>query len=379
MPTIPLSAPSFHGNEWEYVKECLDTGWVSSVGPIVGQFERRFAESVGARHAVACSSGTAALHVAMRLVGVAVRDEVFVSTLTFAASANAILYERAIPVLVDAETATWNLDPGLVVDEIARRARAGLRLPRAVEVVHVLGHPANIEPILAACEEHDIPVIEDAAEALGASYVSGRFAGRQVGTIGRVGCFSFNGNKVITSGAGGMIVTDDPDLAARARHLTTQAKCAGLEYRHDAVGYNYRMPNICAALGLAQLEQLDGFLAAKRRIAARYDEGFRDVVGVTPPPRAPWASPSMWLYSILIDERERQYAARHVIDRLQRDGVEARPLWTPLHLMDVYAPLPRLGGGVAERIFDRGLSLPSSISLEPADQDRVIQQVKSCE
>ncbi len=374
---IPLSAPTLRGREWEYLKECLDTNWVSSVGPFVDRFEREFAEAVGAPYAVACASGTAALHVAMRLAGVGPGDEVFVSSLTFVGSLNPILYEQAVGVLVDAESRSWNMDPQLVVEEIERRARTGRKQPRAVEVVHVLGHPADIAPIVEVCHTHGIVVIEDAAEALGASYVGGPCNGKQVGTIGDIGCFSFNGNKVITTGGGGMIVTGDPAAARRARHLTTQARRPGLAYDHDEIGYNYRLPNLAAALGVAQLEQLPAYLEAKRASAARYDRALGGLPGLTLPPRAPFASPSMWLYSVLIDAAAFGATPTDVIGRLREANIESRPIWTPLHTMELYAALPRLGGRVSERIFSQGLSLPSAVSLTAPEQDRVIDVVRA--
>ncbi|MEO8501101.1 MAG: DegT/DnrJ/EryC1/StrS family aminotransferase, partial [Vicinamibacteria bacterium] len=279
-PRIPLAEPFLKGNEKAYLMECVDSNFVSSVGPFVRRFEEEFATQVGSRFAVACASGTAALHVAMRLVGVEPGDEVFVASLTFVASANPIVYERGVPVFVDSESESWNMDPGLVSEELDRRARLGLRQPRAVEIVHLLGQPARIEELVESCERHGVTLIEDASEALGATYETGRFEGKQVGAIGRIGCFSFNGNKLLTSGGGGMITTDDPELARRAKHLTTQARLPGLEYRHDEVGYNYRLSNLAAALGLAQLEKCHDLLRRKRSNAAYYDEKLRDLDGI---------------------------------------------------------------------------------------------------
>jgi aminotransferase in exopolysaccharide biosynthesis len=373
---IPLAEPHVVGNARKYIEECLDTNFVSSVGPFVERFEREFAEYVGARHAVACATGTAALHVAMRLFGIAEGDEVFVSTMTFIASANPIRYERATPVFVDSERDTWNLDPRLLVDELDRRARAGLAMPKAVEVVHILGHPVDLEPIAMACEKYGVTMFEDAAEALGARYRSGRYAGKHVGTVGKVGCYSFNGNKIITTGGGGMLTTDDPDLARRAKHLTTQARLPGNEYRHDEVGYNYRLTNVAAALGVAQLELLPEFLRRKHEIAARYDEAFADVPGVSVPPRASWAAPSDWLYTIRVDA-ERFGTDRHgLLDRLAKTGIQSRPIWSPLHTMPMFVEFPRLGGAVSESIFAEALSLPCSVQLEAAAQQRVIDAVR---
>jgi dTDP-4-amino-4,6-dideoxygalactose transaminase len=375
---IELSVPSLGGKAPAYLMECLKTNFVSSVGPFVERFEREFAAFVGARYAVACASGTAALHVAMRVLGVGRDDEVFVSTLTFVASANAVRYQDATPVLIDSEDESWNMDPELVVSEIERRERVGLRQPAAIELVHVLGQPAIIEPLIDICERYRIALVEDASEALGASYRTGRFAGRQVGTIGRMGCFSFNGNKIITTGGGGMIVTNDEDLASRARHLTTQAKLAGLEHRHDDIGYNYRLSNLAAALGVSQLELLPEFLNRRREIARAYDSAFRNVQGVRLPPRPSWSEPSCWLYSMQIDPTSarcsRDQALRALIDR----NIEARPIWPPVHTQSMYLDVPRLGGRTAERLFERALSLPSSSGLTATQQDRVVDVLLSC-
>ena len=258
------------------------------------------------------------------------------------------------------------MDPALVAEEIERRGHDGRPLPTAIEVVHLLGHPADIEPLVRVCDEHGIALVEDAAEALGARYRGGPLDGRHVGTIGRIGCFSFNGNKVITTGGGGMLVTDDSELARRAKHLTTQARLPGLAYQHDEVGYNYRLSNLAAAMGVAQLEQLDGFLAAKRRIAARYDDAFRDLPGVAMPPDAPWADPERMA---VFDPPSRRRAGASVLDELVAAGIGARPVWTPLHRMSPFAGAPIIGdGSVATRSPSTAVSLPSSVQLEPADQ-----------
>lgn len=368
---IPLSEPTIGGNASRYLQECVTSTYVSSVGPFVDRFEREFAAAVGAKHAVACSSGTAALHVAMRLLGVGPGDEVWVSALTFVASANPIIYEGGTPVLVDSEADGWNLDPAPVVEELDRRAREGRRLPKAVEVVHLLGQPAAMEALAEACERHGVAIIEDAAEALGAGYTAGRYAGRQVGTIGRIGCYSFNGNKIITTGGGGMIVTEDAELARRAKHLTTQAKLPGIEYRHDETGYNYRLTNLAAALGVAQLEQLSEFLRRKKAIAERYDRAFRGRPGLRLPPRLEGTDPSHWLYTVRIDRALFGADRRTLLEKLRAAGIESRPIWTPLQLLPMYARAARLGGRNAERHFEEALSLPSSPGLRTEDQDRV--------
>jgi dTDP-4-amino-4,6-dideoxygalactose transaminase len=373
---IPLAVPSIGGNAAAYLQACLDTNFVSSVGPFVERFEREFAASVGARYAVACSSGTAALHLAFLVLDVGPGDDVLVADLTFVASINPIVYVGARPILVDAESGTYDMDPALVVAELDRRAATGQPQPAAIELVHLVGHPADAEPVLAAAERHGIPVVEDASEALGATYTQGPYAGRQVGTLGRVAAFSFNGNKLITTGGGGMVVTDDEALARRARHLSTQARLPGLAYDHDEVGYNYRLSNVAAALGVAQVEELDGLLGARRANAARYDAAIATIDGVRPAPRAPWADPSFWLYTAALEDPDAERRDR-VIAGLAQAGIEARPIWRPIHQTQRYADAARLGGSVADRIFDSAFCLPSSSSLTEAELDRVTDALRT--
>ncbi len=376
-PEIHLSVPNLTGNEATYVRECLDTNFVSSVGPFVPRFEDAFSRAVNSRYSVACSSGTAAIHVALQVAGIEAGDEVFVSDFTFIATVNPIAYVGARPVLVDANDATWNMDPALVVDELDRRAARGLRQPKAVLVAHVLGLPADLAPIQEACARHGVILIEDAAEALGASYAAGPLANRQVGSIGLVGCYSFNGNKIITTGGGGMIATADESLARRAKHLTTQARIEGPEYLHDEIGYNYRLTNLAAALGIAQLERLTEFMARKWAIASRYDRAFGGLPGITIPPRPAWAVPTMWLYSILIDPAVTGIDRKQMLERLESTGIQTRPVWAPAHLMPFYADAPRLGGAVGDRLFAQGLSLPCSTGLTDNEAERVIDTVRA--
>ncbi len=376
-PAIPLAVPDVSGNELQYLTECIDTGFVSSVGPFVSRFETEFASAVGAPRAVACASGTAAIHVALRVAGVEPGDEVLVSDFTFIATVNPIAYLGAVPVLVDANIETWNLDPALVVDELARRAALGRRQPKAVLAAHVLGLPADLAPIVEACDRFGVCLIEDAAEALGASYTAGALASRQVGTVGRLGCFSFNGNKIMTTGGGGMVTTADGDLGRRVAHLTTQARLAGPEYFHDEVGYNYRLTNVAAALGVAQLERLPAFLARKRAIADRYDAVLAGLPGITVPPRPAFGAPSMWLYSILIDPAVAGITREELAATLSDNGIQTRPVWAPAHMMPFFKDAPRLGGAVGARLFSQGLSLPCSTSLGDADLERVITHLLS--
>jgi dTDP-4-amino-4,6-dideoxygalactose transaminase len=371
---IPLAEPLLGGNARQYLDECLTSNFVSSVGPFVDRFEAAFAGYVGSPHAIACSSGTAALHVALRLLEVGPGDEVVVPTLTFIATANPVRYQGATPILIDAAPGTWHLDPERLESELARRAKAGQSQPKAVIAVHLLGQAMDLAPVTALCERYGIPLVEDAAESLGAAYHRGDLAGRHVGTVGRIGCYSFNGNKLVTAGGGGMIATADPTLAKRAKHLTTQARLPGAAYWHDEVGYNYRLTNLAAALGLSQLEQIDDLLARKAAVAARYDAALAQVPGLQLAPATPWATDSHWLYTVLFDTADQQ---QHAMQALSAAQIQARPIWTPLHRMAPYADAPRLGGRIADDVAVRALSLPCSAGLAPEQQQRVIAVMAS--
>jgi perosamine synthetase len=376
---VPLSVPEIGGNEWRYVKECLDTEWVSSVGPFVDRFEREIAEYLGAGHAVATVSGTAALHVALLVAGVRPDDVVLVSTLTFIAPVNAIRYAGAWPVFIDAEPDYWQMDPRRMAEFLDRecdpdggetRHRATGRRVSAILPVHILGHPVDMDPILDLARRYGLRVVEDATEGLGSKY-----RGRAVGCLGDVGCFSFNGNKIITTGGGGMLVTADRHLAERARYLTTQAKDDPLEYVHGAVGYNYRLTNVQAAIGCAQLERLDEYVAAKRRIAATYAAAFAGVPGVTLMAQAPWADSNWWMYTVLFDSQRAGADSRAVMTLLGARGIQARPLWQPIHRSPAYADLPAVSCPVADRLNAEALSLPCSVGLSRDAQQRVIDTV----
>lgn len=376
---IPLCVPEIHGREWDYIKECLDTNWVSAVGSFVARFEDMLAAYTGAGHGVATTNGTAALHAALLTAGVEPDDEVLVSGLTFIAPANAIRYVGARPVFIDAEPDYWQMDPEKVVDFIRKECRvvagrllnkgSGCRV-KAVLPVHILGHPVDMDPIVDVAREFGLSVIEDAAESLGAEY-----KGRRVGHLGEIGCFSFNGNKLITAGSGGMIVTDNDEWARRAKYLTTQAKDDPVEYVHRAVGYNYRLTNIQAAMGCAQMEKIDEHIAAKRRIAAKYTAAFAGIDGIDTPNEAPWAKSVFWLYTVLVDEARFGLSSRALMRRLAGAGIQTRPLWQPMHRSPAHIGSQSYGTETADYLYQRALSLPCSVGLTEEDMNRVIEAI----
>lgn len=379
---IPLIVPEIRGNEWAYVKECLDTNWVSSVGSYVDRFEQMTAEVAGTRYAVATGSGTAALHIALMLAGVERGDEVLVSTLTFIAPANTIRYVGAHPVFIDADPLYWQMDPIAVTrfleqecerdGSVFRNRRTGRRV-RAILPVHILGHPVDLDPILEIAARHNLPVIEDATEGLGASY-----KGRGLGSLGQTGCFSFNGNKIITTGGGGMLVTNDAALAKRARYLTTQAKDDPIEYIHNEVGYNYRLTNVLAALGCGQMEQLQNYIDNKRAIAARYHEALAHVPGITLPAQAEWASSTYWMYTILVDEEVTRISSRELLRELHARKIQTRPLWQPMHHSLAHQGAEPRSCPVADGLHRQALSLPCSVGLTPSAQAVVTDAIIGC-
>jgi perosamine synthetase len=373
---IPLSVPEIGGNEWRYVKECLDTGWVSSVGAYVDRFERAIAQQTGTKHAVATVNGTSALHVSLLVAGVQPDDEVLVSTLTFIAPVNAIRYVGAWPVFIDAEPVYWQMDPSGVVQFLERdcrwsdgtlyNRRTGRRV-KAVMPVHILGHPVDLDPILVAAGKFGLTVIEDATEGLGATY-----KGRSLGSLGDIACFSFNGNKIVTTGGGGMIVTNNEQWALKARYLTTQAKDDPIEYVHGQVGYNYRLTNVLAAIGCAQMEQLDSYVSVKQRHAACYTRELQSLPGITPMKSAPWAESTFWMYTILVAEERFGMTSRQLMRTLGSQHIQCRPLWQPIHQSPAHASNNHSAMPVAEQLARQALSLPSSVGLTESEQDRVI-------
>jgi perosamine synthetase len=376
---IPLIEPEIRGNESKYVQECLETGWVSSAGPFVDRFEQMVAERCGCPHAVATVNGTSALHVALLVAGVKPEDEVLVSTLTFIAPVNAIRYAGAWPVFIDAEPDYWQMDAGRVTEFLEAgckwnngalyNRRTGRRVT-AIIPIHILGHPVDIDPIIAVARKFGLKVIEDATEGLGATY-----HGRPLGSVGDIGCFSFNGNKLITTGGGGMIVTANEEWARRAKYLTTQAKDDAVEYVHNEIGYNYRLTNIQAAMGCGQMEQLDAYISAKRKIAERYSKAFSQVPGVVPMREASWAQSSFWMYTVLIKEQEYGINSRDLLKSLGGWKIQCRPLWQPIHQSPAHMQSRTGELPVAESLSREALSLPCSVGLSEASQEKVIDQI----
>jgi len=356
----------------ELVQEAFDTNWIAPLGPHVDAFEGELAAAAGRAHATALSSGTAALHLAVRMLGIGAGDTVLVSTLTFSATANAIAYERAEPVFVDATPESWNLDPGLVAEELERCGRAG-RLPKAVIAVDLYGQCADYDPLLAACARWEVPLIEDAAEALGATY-----KGRPAGAFGVMAAFSFNGNKIITTSGGGMLAADDPGWTRRARHLATQARDPAPHYQHSEIGFNYRMSNVAAAIGRGQLATLAHRVARRREINAWYRRRFAGVPGIDFMPEAVNGESNCWLTCITVDAAAFGADREAIRKRLEADDIEARPVWKPMHLQPVFAGCRAVGGAVAEAIFRDGLCLPSGTAMSEADLERVAEGVIAC-
>jgi pyridoxal phosphate-dependent aminotransferase EpsN len=376
MNRILLSIPHMDGNEEAYVRQAFSSNWLSTVGPNLTAFEQEFEHRVGLP-AVALASGTAAIHLGLKLLGVGPGDQVLCPTLTFAASANPIRYLGAEPVFIDSERESWNVDPKLL------RTALEERRPKAVIVVHLYGQCADMDPILEACREYEVPVLEDAAEALGARYFGDLSApdvslsGKPAGTMGDIGVFSFNGNKIITTTGGGMLVSPRHEWVEKARFWSQQARDPAPWYQHSELGYNYRLSNVLAGIGRGQLEVLDLRVEQRRAIAFRYRNAFADLPGLSLMPQAPYGLHTNWLSVFLIDEEAFGCTRDGLIDALDAAGIEARPVWKPMHLQPLYASCARYGGEVAEDLFRRGICLPSSSSLTPEDQSRVIESVQT--
>lgn len=357
--------------ERQLLLDAFESNWIAPLGPNVEAFERELAERVGVGHALALSGGTAAIHLALLLLGVGRGDEVIVSSLTFAATANPVVYLGASPAFIDSDRETWNMDPSLLAEDLERRAREG-RLPKAVVVVDLYGQAADYDRIREACSKYQIPVVEDAAEALGATY-----KGKPAGALGALGAFSFNGNKIITTSGGGMLVSDCKEWIDRARFLATQARDPAPYYQHSVIGYNYRLSNLLAAVGRGQLQVLDQRIEARRANNAFYQEALSDLPGIEFMPEAPYGRSNRWLTCITVDAEAFGASSDEIRLHLESLDIEARPVWKPMHLQPVFKDCRMVGGAVSEDLFRRGLCLPSGSSLTFADRERVVEAIRS--
>lgn len=367
---IFLSAPHLTGREQHYIQEAFDGNWIGPLGPHVEAFEHMLEEIVGVRRAVALSSGTAAIHLALQTLGVGAGDTVLASSFTFIGSVAPLRYVGAEPWFVDSDATTWNMDPNLLADAIRASMDSGRR-PAAAIVVDIVGQSADYEPIRKLCADAEIPIVEDAAEALGATY-----QGQPVGGFGKIGILSFNGNKILTTSTGGAFLTDDDDLADRAFFLATQARDPAPHYEHSEAGYNYRMSSLLAAFGRAQLEALDERVDIRRGIFDRYVEGLGDLDGLTFMPEAAYGRSNRWLTAVLIDPDAFGATNDDLMAVLAKENIESRPVWKPMHMQPAFAGSPTTGGAVSERLFAEGLCLPSGSALQPQQQDRVIEIVR---
>lgn len=359
-----------HGEEQRFVAEAFDTNWVAPLGPNVNSFEAEVAAYTDCGYAAALSAGTAAIHLGLKLLGVGEGDVVFVSSLTFSASCNPIVYEKAVPVFIDSEPDTWNMSP-----DALEKAFEKYPNPKAVVVVHLYGTPAKLDEIMRICGEHNVPILEDAAESLGSTY-----DGRYTGTFGRIGVYSFNGNKIITTSGGGMLVSGEEALVKEARVLSTQARDPARHYQHSRIGYNYRMSNVVAGIGRGQLMHLDEHLRLKRAIYKKYQEAFADIEEIAMNPLNPRGDANNWLSCITIREGS-DVTPDMVMDALEAENIESRPIWKPMHLQPVFAECDFLNHSeghlsVSEDIFNRGVCLPSDIKNTDADMEQVIGIVR---
>jgi len=366
---IYLSPPEVGPEERRMLLEAFDSNWIAPVGPDIGAFERELAERVGVGHAVALSSGTAALHLCLLLAGIGPGDEVLVPSFTFVATASAVVYLGGSPVFVDSSPSTWNIDPDLVEADLGRRAASG-QLPAAIVTVDLYGQSADYDRLLPLCSEYGIPLIEDAAEALGATYHD-----RSTGSFGTSAVFSFNGNKIMTTSGGGMLMTDSAEVADRARFLATQARDPFPHYEHSALGYNYRLSNLLAALGRAQLRGLDDRIERRRAVQERYRKSLGGAPGIRFMPVAPYGEPNWWLTCMMVDPDEFGADREQIRLALEEVDVESRPTWKPLHLQPLFEGVPTVGGKVCAGIFAQGLCLPTGSALTEAEIDRVVETV----
>lgn len=366
------SPPHLSGRELEYIQDVLESNWVAPVGPHLARFEEMFCERIGVQQSLAVTTGTAALHLALRHLQLNPGDEVVCSSFTFCASANPITYEQAVPVFIDSDRIGWNMDPNLLEEELVDCAARG-KLPKAVIVVDILGQSADLERIIEITSRYEIPVIEDAAEALGGCY-----QGRSVGKAGWCSIFSFNGNKIITTSGGGMLCSDDESLIERSRFLATQARDPAPYYEHSTIGFNYRLSNLLAAVGIAQLEVLDQRVERRQQIFEFYREKLEELPGIRMMPLAPYAASNYWLSVIQIDKDLFGVSPEDVRQALEKENIETRLVWKPLHCQPVFSDCRCRGGDVAEELFKTGLCLPSGTALREEDLERIVQAIRGC-
>lgn len=368
---IYLSCPTMHGEEQQFIQEAFDTNWVAPLGPNVNAFEKEMAAYTGAGYASALSAGTAAIHLAVRILGIGEGDLVFVPSLTFSATCNPVVYEKAVPIFIDSEPDTWNMSP-----EALKKAFETYGAPKAVIIVHLYGTPAKLDEIMAICEEYKVPLIEDAAESLGSTY-----GGKQTGTFGKIGIYSFNGNKIITTSGGGMLVSDEEAITKKATFLATQARDPARYYQHSQIGYNYRMSNITAGIGRGQLLHIEEHKALKKKIYETYKKAFADIPALQMNPLNEKGDANCWLSCTTI-EKGCSVTPDQVMDALAAENIESRPIWKPMHLQPVFAEYPFVttedAGSVAEDIFARGLCLPSDIKNTDEDMEKIIRIIRGC-
>ena len=365
------SPPHLSGRELEYLKNVIDTNWVAPVGPHLAEFEKIFCDCIGVKHALAVTTGTAAIHLALRHLDLHAGDEVICSSFTFCASANPITYEHAVPVFIDSGRSSWNMHPNLLEEELAECAQQG-NAPKAIVVVDILGQSADMASIMEIAARYDVPVIEDAAEALGGTY-----QGKPIGSGAWCSTFSFNGNKIITTSGGGMLCSDDENLVERSRFLATQARDPAPHYEHTKIGFNYRLSNVLAALGIAQMEVLDQRVQRRKEIFQFYQDSFADVPGIRMMPIAPYGEPNYWLSVVQIDSAQFGAAPNDIRLALEEENIESRLVWKPLHCQPVFAHCRTRGGAVAEDLFRTGLCLPSGTAMTDEDLDRIVNSVRS--
>ena len=383
MSRIPLSAPSFNGNEWKYVKECIDTEWVSSAGKYVDIFETKISTYTESKFAIACVNGTSALHISLKLAGVSQGDEVIVPTLTFIAPINAVNYCGASPVFIDADS-YYNLDSEKTINFIKEQTifKNGFSYNKktfakvsAIIPVHVWGNAVWLDDLSVLCQERNISIVEDSSESLGTVFIDGANKNKHTGTIGKIGCISFNGNKIITTGGGGIILTNDSDIAEKAKYLTTQAKDDPIRYHHDEVGYNYRLNNIQSALGVAQLEQLPNILKRKKEIFKQYFENIKRVEGVSLAPLPNYAKNNHWLNIIQIDDKVFEKKIDSLISHLDKHKIQTRPVWRLNHKQKPYKNFQTYKIEKSTKLVKKSLCLPSSQSISNSDIDFIIQKI----